>query len=40
LSQRDYFGEIRGKINLKIFCSNDLFSIIATIAMFFTRKEE
>jgi hypothetical protein len=34
------FGEIRGKINLKINCRNDLFSIIATIAMYITREEE
>jgi hypothetical protein len=27
--------EIKGKINHKIFCSNDLFSIIAPILNFF-----
>jgi hypothetical protein len=40
LPERDSFKEIRGKINVKIICRNDLFSIIATIAMFFTREEE
>jgi hypothetical protein len=40
LSPRDSFGEIRGKINHKIICRNDLFSIIAAIAVFFKREKK
>jgi hypothetical protein len=40
LSTRDSIGEIKGKINHKKICRNDLFSIIATLGNLFTGKEE
>jgi hypothetical protein len=39
LGQPGQLGQISGKINYKLFCRNDLFSIIAAIAMIFRREE-